>query len=255
VYVDRLDEARKAFVEGLTGTLQAIAKDVKIQVEFDPAKVIRYRLLGYENRAVADADFRNNAVDAGEVGSGHEVTALYELKVRPEASGKLATVRVRSLTVDHGEAQEMEKGFDATEVKGSFADASPRFQLAACVAELAEVLRDSYWARKSSLDRVAAMVMDLLDKPEKVGGSKLGDDADVVELAALVKKADALVRVREGQRDEVALAVDAIKDANLLQARIEDEVRVRGNAARAQLEEIQRQNTELRRRLEALLAQ
>ncbi|MBI4601029.1 MAG: von Willebrand factor type A domain-containing protein, partial [Planctomycetes bacterium] len=84
VYVDRLEEARKAFVEGLTGTLEAIAKDVKIQVELDPKQVLRYRLLGYENRDVADSAFRDNKVDAGEVGAGHEVTALYELKLRED---------------------------------------------------------------------------------------------------------------------------------------------------------------------------
>ena len=78
-YVDDLDEARRIFVENLTGTLQVIAKDAKVQVVFNPAVVSQYRLLGYENRAVADADFRNDQVDAGEIGAGHDVTAIYEL--------------------------------------------------------------------------------------------------------------------------------------------------------------------------------
>ena len=74
-YVDTLAEAKRVFVENLTGTLQVIARDAKIQVDFSPEVVSRYRLLGYENRAVADEDFRNDDVDAGEVGAGHSVTA------------------------------------------------------------------------------------------------------------------------------------------------------------------------------------
>ncbi|MEZ6067225.1 MAG: von Willebrand factor type A domain-containing protein [Planctomycetaceae bacterium] len=78
-YIDDLDEARKVFHRELTGTLYTIAKDVKLQVEFNPAKVAAYRLLGYENRALAAADFNNDAVDAGELGAGHSVTAMYEI--------------------------------------------------------------------------------------------------------------------------------------------------------------------------------
>jgi Ca-activated chloride channel family protein len=258
VYVDRVEEAKKAFVENLTGTLETIARDVKIQVELDPTKVLRYRLLGYENRAIADSAFRDNTVDAGEVGAGHEVTALYELKLRPDAegkapAGKVATVRLRHLTVDHGEAQEMEQAVEAGTAKTAFGEASPRFRLQACVAELAEVLRDSYWARGSSLDRVAAMISDALDLREKEGGPRLGEDPDVIELVALVKKADALVRRRAAETDDIARTVDAIKDNLYLGARIEDELRGRGEG-RNQLDEIRRQNDDLRRRLEGLLA-
>ncbi|GHT10122.1 hypothetical protein FACS1894170_01770 [Planctomycetales bacterium] len=78
-YIDNIEEARRLLVEGLTGTLFAIAKDVKIQVDFNPAKVAGYRLLGYENRKLRDEDFHNDKVDAGEIGAGHTVTALYEI--------------------------------------------------------------------------------------------------------------------------------------------------------------------------------
>jgi Ca-activated chloride channel family protein len=78
-YIDSIEECRKLLVEGLTGTLFAIAKDVKIQVDFNPAKVAGYRLLGYENRKLRDEDFHNDAVDAGDIGAGHTVTALYEI--------------------------------------------------------------------------------------------------------------------------------------------------------------------------------
>lgn len=78
-YIDNHAEARKALVDQLSGTLQTIAKDVKIQVEFNPAKVSHYRLLGYENRALAAQDFNDDTKDAGEIGAGHTVTALYEI--------------------------------------------------------------------------------------------------------------------------------------------------------------------------------
>jgi Ca-activated chloride channel family protein len=94
-YVDTLDEAKRVFVENLTSTLQVIAKDVKIQVDFNPDVVRSYRLLGYENRGVADRDFRNDKVDGGEVGPGHMVTALYELKMHSGAEGKIGIVHVR----------------------------------------------------------------------------------------------------------------------------------------------------------------
>lgn len=78
-YIDNINEARKVLVDELQSTMQIIAKDVKIQVEFNPATVAEYRLIGYENRALADEDFNNDKVDAGDIGAGHTVTALYEL--------------------------------------------------------------------------------------------------------------------------------------------------------------------------------
>ncbi|MBN1444344.1 MAG: von Willebrand factor type A domain-containing protein, partial [Planctomycetes bacterium] len=217
VYVDRIEEARKVFVENLTGTLETIARDVKIQVDFDPEKVIRYRLLGYENRDIADHLFRDNKVDAGEVGAGHEVTALYELKLRPDSEGTVATVRLRYLTVDHGEAVELEHTVDAASAIGEFDKAPVRLRLAACVAELAEVLRDSYWARDGQLDRVAALTEELLSED----GGALASEKDAVELVALMKKADVLVRERRARTDEQAQIVDAIKENVYLRARLE----------------------------------
>src|SRR5205085_3731832 len=78
-YIDGLKEAKKVLVEEMSGTLVTIAKDVKIQVEFNPAKVSSYRLIGYENRMLQKEDFNNDKIDAGEIGAGHTVTALYEL--------------------------------------------------------------------------------------------------------------------------------------------------------------------------------
>ena len=83
-YIDDLLEARKMLVKEMGGTLVTVAKDVKLQVEFNPARVRAYRLLGYEDRLLRDEDFANDAKDAGEIGAGHVVTALYEI-VRAEA--------------------------------------------------------------------------------------------------------------------------------------------------------------------------
>ena len=91
-YIDNILEARKVLVHELGGTLYTVAKDVKIQVEFNPAKVRAYRLIGYENRLLADEDFTDDTKDAGEIGSGHSVTALYE--VVPVGSASDATARV-----------------------------------------------------------------------------------------------------------------------------------------------------------------
>jgi len=94
-YVDDLDEAKKLFVDNLTSTLQVIALDAKVQVDFNADVVAYYRLIGYENRDVADQDFRNDAVDAGEIGAGHSATALYAVMFRPNVEGRIATVQLR----------------------------------------------------------------------------------------------------------------------------------------------------------------
>src|SRR5687768_7878906 len=95
-YIGSLKDAKKVFVDDLTGTLQVIAKDTKIQVEMNPDVVAQYRLIGYENRDIADHNLRNDKVDAGEIGAGHTVTALYEVILRnDDPVGDIATVRVR----------------------------------------------------------------------------------------------------------------------------------------------------------------
>ncbi len=88
-YIDSIQEAERVFIDDLTSTLLTIAKDAKIQVEFNENVVERYRLLGYENRDVADEDFRNDEVDAGEIGAGHSVTALYEVKLADDVNAAI----------------------------------------------------------------------------------------------------------------------------------------------------------------------
>ena len=183
-YVDSLREAEKLFVENLTSTLQAIAKDAKVQVEFNPEVVARYRLIGFENRAIADEEFRDDTVDAGEIGAGHSVTALYEVKLHPDASGPVATVYLRWEDPDTHEVTELSHGFGSEDVAGSLGGAHPRFQMAVVVSEYAEILRDSYWAQDSTLASV-------LEEAERVGGL-LPEDADVAEFVGLVRQAKAI---------------------------------------------------------------
>ena len=116
-YVDTFKEAKRVFVENLTGTLQVIAKDAKIQVEFNPDTVSRFRLLGYENRALAHEDFRKDDVDAGEVGSGHSVTALYEIKLHEDAVGQLATVFIRHENPDTQKVTEVNETISTDHLK------------------------------------------------------------------------------------------------------------------------------------------
>ncbi|MEM7231566.1 MAG: von Willebrand factor type A domain-containing protein, partial [Planctomycetota bacterium] len=248
VYVDRLDEAKKVFVDNLTGTLQAIARDVKVQVEFDKERVIRYRLLGYENRAIADHRFRDNTVDAGEVGAGHEVVAIYELKTRKEAAGKLATIRLRYQEIETKEHIELEREVDTKDFIAKFNDAPSRFQLSVLAAEYAEVLRDSYWARNGDLNRVATLTQDAMEKDEG-----LRNDPEVVEFVALVKASDAKVRERRSGGDSLAKVVDAVKENRYLQAQIDVLAQSENDARLKHLEELRSQNDQLRRRLEELL--
>ena len=153
-YVDTLDEAKRIFVENLTGTLQVIARDAKVQVEFNPRVVSRFRLLGYENRRLAHEDFRDDEADGGEIGSGHSVTALYEVKFHKGAVGQVADVFIRHEDPDTRQVTEVRKDIFVAELADTFEDASPEFQLAAAVGEFAEILRKSFWAQGGSLEAV-----------------------------------------------------------------------------------------------------
>ena len=185
-YVDNLDEAHRVFVENLTGTLQVIAMDAKVQVEFDSTRVLRYRLIGFENRDVADRDFRNDKVDAGEIGAGHEVTALYEVKLaRGVKRGTIATVRFRyARPGDEAggapDVREIAERLDAADLERRFADAAPRFRLDAAVAEFSEILRGSYWAKEGRL-------ADVLSAARSAAGRLHDKAAD--EFVSLVEKA------------------------------------------------------------------
>jgi len=170
-YVDTLDEARSVFVDNLTSTLQVIAKDAKVQVDFNSEIVESYRLIGYENRAIADEDFRNDSVDAGELGAGHSAVALYAVRLRPGAEGRLATVQLRWEDPDNGNVQEINGNFNTWELATRFEDSTPRYQLAVTVAQFAEILRESGYGGDISLNDLAQrarLLARMLDEDEQV---------------------------------------------------------------------------------------
>ena len=142
-YVNDLAEARRLFTEDLTGTIQSVALDAKIQVEFDAEVVASYRLIGYENRAVADGDFRDPRVDAGAIGAGHSVTALYELTLRQGFSREdvLGTVRLRWTEPGASRESSLAREIPASDLADRFGAADPTLRLDAIVAASAEILR------------------------------------------------------------------------------------------------------------------
>jgi Ca-activated chloride channel family protein len=157
-YIDSPREARKVLRDEMAGTLLTVAKDVKIQVEFNPAQVAEYRLVGYENRQLKREDFANDAVDAGEIGAGHDVTALYEIALvgsggewnaplkyaagartpATGAAGELVTVRLRYKSPEGGASRLMERPVRRADIATT---ASPALQWAAAVTAYGERLR------------------------------------------------------------------------------------------------------------------
>lgn len=140
-YVSDSEEARKVFCEQLPANIELRARDAKAQVAFDPQTVKQFRLIGYDNRAVADDDFRDDSVDGGEVGPGHTVTALYAVRMRPGTSGHVATANVRWLDPDsrvpHEESNQIESG----DLDGELWDADRGLRTAAVAAYFADALR------------------------------------------------------------------------------------------------------------------
>ncbi len=200
-YVDDEQEVRRALVDNFTGAFQVIARDVKVQVEFDPAQVERYRLLGYENRAIADADFRNDKVDAGEIGAGHQVVALYEIVRRSvTGDGPLATVRLRWKPPfqagvpenEQGAAQELAQPVNAAQSAASYAATSAGYRRSVLVAQFAEFLRRSVHARRDSLER-------LIDEARKLS-SELRDK-EFEEFVDMLVRSRELIRAELARRD------------------------------------------------------
>jgi len=178
-YVDNMDEAEKLFVDNLMSTLQTIALDAKIQVEFDANVVQQYRLIGYENRAIADQDFRNDNIDAAEFGAGHTAVAVYAVQFLPGANGRIGTVNLRWQDPDTRRMQEISGSFNTWDLSESFNSAPTHFQLAVVAGQFAELLRHSYWAEGVTYtdlriwaDRLAAQM----------------NDPDVTELASLIRQ-------------------------------------------------------------------
>ncbi len=184
-YVDTEDEAERLFEDNLTATLVTMAIDAKIQVEFDSDIVEGYRLIGFENRGVRDSDFRNNDVDAGEIGAGHQVTAIYEIELERGVDvgdrDELGEVRLRWEEPGTGEITEIQADIDLRMIQPDWDETSDSFQLAVVVATFAEVLRDSPYANRIDLDDLEDEADDLADRMR---------DRDVEDFADLVQLAD-----------------------------------------------------------------
>jgi Ca-activated chloride channel family protein len=180
-YINDRREAERVFGSELTGTLLTVARDARIQVEFRSDAVVRYRLLGYENRRMADEDFRNPAADAGEVGAGHSVTALYEIEPAWTRGGFLGTVRLRWLDAVTGREEQLLRDIDLADLADDYYSAGPSFRLAATVAGFAEILRDSPYATGFTLDDVSREATAL--------ASSFDGRVEVLEFAHLAQSA------------------------------------------------------------------
>ena len=189
LFMDSLDEARRVFVDELAATLNKIAADVKIQVEFNPRRVKQYRQLGYEQRQLKTEDFRNDAVAAGEVGSGQSVTALYQVELQGDASEPLGTVRVRGRNLETGRVEELERAITAADLAPSFEQADVRFRLAAAAAQFAEILRGSPYAEGAACADVAKVLRPV--------ALELSLDQKVQELLRLVNAAHSAAQAAE----------------------------------------------------------
>ncbi|MAT42129.1 MAG: hypothetical protein CL609_07290 [Anaerolineaceae bacterium] len=184
-YVDDLDEAKKMFVDEITSTLQVIARDAKVQVDFNPDVVEAYRLVGYENRDVADEDFRNDTVDAGEIGAGHHVVALYEVTLYPGAEGRISTVQLRWESPDTSRVTETNGNFNTWDLSEHFEETSPYYQLSVIVMQYAEILRESPWAWDVSIGDLSKMAGRIR--------KNFRFDADVLEFIDLINSAERIM--------------------------------------------------------------
>ncbi|WP_428120052.1 YfbK domain-containing protein [Candidatus Poriferisodalis sp.] len=189
-YLDDHDEAWRLLGGDVNSFISVAARDAKVQVIFNPDAVAAYRLLGFENRDVADRDFRNDADDAGEVAISGSATALYELTlVNPDSAGRrtndvLAKVTLRYQRPASEAVTEVSTTIRERDPHRSFGDAERHFRLAAVAAEFAEVLRQSWFVEDTSM-RTLRTQAEALTRDFR-------GDADVTELARLITAAQRL---------------------------------------------------------------
>lgn len=183
-YVDTIDQAEKLFEDELVSTLLTVAKDAKIQVTFDDQFVDSYRLIGFENRGVRDSDFTNDDVDAGELGAGHQVTAIYEIDLAEgvglDDRAELGVVALRWEDPDSGDVTEIDEDIDLRDIEARWTETPDDFQLATVVVTFAEKLRDNPYADGVDID-------DLAEEADRVAQALNNDDVD--ELADLIRLA------------------------------------------------------------------
>ncbi|WP_371623484.1 von Willebrand factor type A domain-containing protein [Streptomyces sp. NBC_01116] len=184
-YVGDEAQARKVFVDQLPAHLEIRARDAKAQVAFDRKTVKQFRLIGYENRKVADEDFRDDGVDGGEVGPGHTVTALYAVRLREGASGTVARATVRWLDPKTREAREETGTATTGAIDGAlWGGAGERLQVAAVAAYFADRLRGGDLPGAPGLGELASRAAGLAEATE---------DSSVTKLAEAIGQADRIV--------------------------------------------------------------
>jgi len=202
-FIDTINEARKVFVEQVAGTLFTIAKDVKIQIEFNPGRVAEYRLIGYETRLLNRTDFNNDKVDAGDIGSGHTVTALYEITPvgskavtadplrygkHPKADNgnELAFLKIRYKLPGETVSHLITRPITDADVVRDFARVPPDMRFAAAVAGSAELLRHDPYVKDFDFERAIAIA-------EKAkGDDRFGYRGEFVKLLQTAEKAPGL---------------------------------------------------------------
>lgn len=164
-YIDNLQEANKVLVSEFGGTIYTVAKDVKLQIEFNPAHVQAYRLIGYESRLLNKEDFNDDTKDAGEMGAGHVVTAFYEVVPEPLLSGskELLTVKLRYKQPD-GDAS---KKIELPLVDNKQNDVSADFRFASSVAMFGQLLCNSDYKAEATYDKVIALAKSALDNDDQ----------------------------------------------------------------------------------------
>jgi Ca-activated chloride channel family protein len=217
-YIDRLSEAQKVLSEELSSTLLTIAKDVKIQVEFNPHTVSEYRLIGYENRALNEEDFNNDQVDAGEIGAGHTVTALYEVSFRgmdfqrlpprrytespnesrqpPQYAEELAHLRIRYKAPDEDRSRLIETPILGAQIESAGASGSDDFRFAAAVAAYAQKLRGGEYLGSYSYNDIRALAAG------SRGVDSYGYRSEFLQLISLANSLDI---TEPDNREQVAL--------------------------------------------------
>lgn len=181
-YIDNLTEAKKTFVTDLTGTLYTIAKDVKIQIEFDSTFVESYRLIGYENRLLANEDFHDDTKDAGELGAGHTVTALYQLKLKEATPEEILKLKLRYKLPKEDQSRYLESFTTGDAI--DFKKAPENLRFASAVAGFGMLLRGSTFAG----DLEYSTIKKIAEKAK--GPDQLGLRKEFVELVDIVKKSE-----------------------------------------------------------------
>lgn len=204
-YIDTLKEARKVLVEELSASLLTIAKDVKIQIEFNPDHVSEYRLVGYENRVLAREDFNNDKVDAGEIGAGHTVTAIYELALNQSGANRVDNLRY-GITHEKGERQAISKELAFIKFRykapnqntsqliervikrpasiNEFEHASQDFRFASTVAHFGETLKRSKYLDELEYERIINHALN------SKGDDPLGYRSEFIQLVRLAANLD-----------------------------------------------------------------